>query len=150
MEHIDDDCARFDISFVKVSDTEKALSFGVQSTPGLLYFEKRIPSVYDGPLSDKDALLEWLVEQRTTDTIEEVTGEILSMLVESEEYVLVFFSGPCEAGDPCDEMLQGGLKKVDARAADMGVMLVTTEEREWARQYDVRGFPSLGEFGKFS
>ena len=114
LEHIDDDCARFDISFVKVSDATKAASFGLRSTPGLLYFEHRIPSLYDGPLDDEEALLEWLVEQRTTDTIEAVTGEILDILVESEEYLLVFFSGPCEEGDACQELLQRGLKKVNA------------------------------------
>ena len=81
LERIDDDCARFEISFVKVSDEEMAKDYGIDELPGLLYFENKIPSVYDGDLSDEEPLLEWLIEQKTTDTIEEVTEEILAMLI---------------------------------------------------------------------
>ena len=51
----------------------------------------RIPSIYDGDLTDEEALLDWLVEQKTTETIEKVTEKILEMLVEEEEYLAVFF-----------------------------------------------------------
>ena len=51
----------------------------------------RIPSIYDGDLTDEDALLDWLGEQKTTETIEKVTEKILEMLVEEEEYLAVFF-----------------------------------------------------------
>ena len=51
----------------------------------------RIPSIYDGDLNDEETLLDWLVEQKTTETIEKVTEKILEMLVEEEEYLAVFF-----------------------------------------------------------
>ena len=51
----------------------------------------RIPSIYDGDLTDEETLLDWLVEQKTTETIEKVTEKILEMLVEEEEYLAVFF-----------------------------------------------------------
>ena len=35
--------------------------------------------------------MDWLVEQKTTETIEKVTEKILEMLVEEEEYLAVFF-----------------------------------------------------------
>ncbi len=35
-----------------------------------------------------------------------VTEEILEFLIEDEEYLAVFFSGPCEEDDPCDDILE--------------------------------------------
>ena len=55
-------------------------------------------------------MLEWLIEQKTTDTIEHVTEEILEFLIEDEEYLAVFFSGPCEEDDPCDDILDDLVK----------------------------------------
>ena len=34
-----------------------------------------------------------------------MTEEILEFLIEDEEYLAVFFSGPCEEDDPCDDIL---------------------------------------------
>ena len=45
LEKIDDDCRRFDIDFIKVSDAEEATQYGIDSLPGLLYFENKIPSM---------------------------------------------------------------------------------------------------------
>ena len=145
LERIDDDCARFEISFVKVSDEEMAKQYGIDELPGLLYFENKIPSVYDRDLHDEEPLLEWLIEQKTTDTIEEVTEEILAMLIEDEEYLAVFFSGPCDEDDPCAAILND-LERIDSKMQELGIMLVTTEERELGKQYEVRYFPALGLF----
>ena len=65
--------------------------------------------------------------------------------VEEEEYLAVFFSGPCEEDDPCHAILEE-LEKVDSTMQDYGIMLVTTEEREFAKSMDVRTFPALGLF----
>ena len=61
--------------------------------PALLYFEQRIPSLYDGELEEEEAVLQWLLTQRTTDTIEQVTDKILQRLIEDEDYIAVFFTG---------------------------------------------------------
>ena len=61
--------------------------------PALLYFEQRTPSLYDGELEDEEAVLQWLLTQRTTDTIEQVTEKILERLIEDEDYIAVFFTG---------------------------------------------------------
>ena len=45
-----------------------------------------------GDLSDEADVLEWLTEQRTQDTIEEVSDEILQELIPNFAYVLVYFS----------------------------------------------------------
>ena len=67
LEKIDDESRRFNIDFVKVSDSGEAAAYGLQNLPGLLYFENKIPSVYDdGPLDDEEAVLKWLVDQKMT------------------------------------------------------------------------------------
>lgn len=45
-----------------------------------------------GDLSNEQEVLAWLMEQKTTDTIEEVTDEILDDLIANFEYVVVYFS----------------------------------------------------------
>lgn len=45
-----------------------------------------------GDLLNEDEVLKWLIEQKNTATIEEVTDEILEDLIEEHEYVVVYFS----------------------------------------------------------
>lgn len=48
LEKIDDDCDRHGIQFVKIDDEKAAGSFGIDSIPAIVYYEKQIPNVYDG------------------------------------------------------------------------------------------------------
>ena len=50
-----------------------------------------------------EPVLEWLEEQRTSDTIEAVTEEVLQYLANSLEYVAVFFTGPCDVRAKTDQ-----------------------------------------------
>ena len=43
--------------------------------PALIYFENKIPSVYDGDLMVEEELLGWLIPQKTSATIEQVTAK---------------------------------------------------------------------------
>lgn len=70
----------------------EAKDYGIDHLPTLVYFEDKIPAIYEGDLLNEDEVLEWLIEQKTTATIEEVTDEILSGLIEEHEYVVVYFS----------------------------------------------------------
>ena len=57
----------------------------------LVYYENGIPSLYPGSLGDEAAVLGWLVDQRNTAAIEDVTDALLRGIVEDEEFVAVFF-----------------------------------------------------------
>ena len=48
LEKIDDDCDRHGIQFVKIDDTKVAKDFGIDTVPAIVYFEKKIPNLYDG------------------------------------------------------------------------------------------------------
>lgn len=49
LENIDDECDSNDIVFVKISNLDEAKEYGLaDQLPALVYFENRIPSVYEG------------------------------------------------------------------------------------------------------
>lgn len=48
--------------------------------------------LFTGDLLNEDEVLKWLLEQKVSSTIEEVTDEILKKLIEHHEYVVVYFS----------------------------------------------------------
>ena len=63
----------------------------MEELPCLVYYENGIPKLYDGSLGDESTVLEWLILQRNSASIEDVTDELLRSIIEEEEYVAVFF-----------------------------------------------------------
>lgn len=53
--------------------------------------EKGIPTVYEGKLEDETTLLKWLEQQTTSDEIEDITDEMLDLILEKMPYVAVLF-----------------------------------------------------------
>lgn len=122
--------------------------------PTFVYFEGGVPSIYDDESeeldSDAEAIAEWIEEQRTSSTIEEVTEEILKLLAKTKEYVAVFFTGPCNENAATDqecETVLHDLENIDDDLDDFGIKLVTTEDIKYAGQVlKIRRIPSLGIF----
>lgn len=91
LENIDDESDALGITFVKIDNVEEAKEYGVDEVPGLLYFEKGIPTVYEGRLEDEESVLKWLEAQTTSDEIEDITDEMLDLILEKMPYVAVLF-----------------------------------------------------------
>jgi hypothetical protein len=106
LENIDDECDQHGLIFVKIDDDSEAKEYGFEELPVLVYFENKIPSVYEGDLGNEEKVLEWLLEQKHSDTIEEVTDEMLQKLITTNTYVAAYFSGDCGDTGPCAEILQ--------------------------------------------
>lgn len=70
---------------------EEAAEYGIEKIPSLLYFEKGIPLVYEGNLEEEDKVLKWLEHQQHNDEIEDVTDEMLDMIIEKMPNVAVLF-----------------------------------------------------------
>ena len=76
-----DECKQNDIRLVKTGDAKLLAETGVEDgdSPVLIYHENDVPFLYAGgqPLTadDLDSVLNWLVEQRNTAAIEEVSDE---------------------------------------------------------------------------
>ena len=143
LEEIDDDAEKYGIPFVKIDDDEIAKEFGVDDElPVLVYFENRLPTVYEGDLTNEDVVLKWLIKQKTEDTVEEVTEEILEDLIREREYVLVFFApNNCKE---CDDILHKSLETIDDDTDEHGILLVTTDDLNLAKkEAKVNKFPAL-------
>ncbi|XP_034245365.1 uncharacterized protein LOC117647614 isoform X2 [Thrips palmi] len=142
LENIDDDLDREDIVIVRMDNKAEAKEYGIDHLPTLVYFENKIPAIYEGDLMNEDEVLRWLVEQKTSATIEEVTDEILKELVEDHEYVVVYFSGKCEDGEDCDDILDE-LENIDDELDETGIIFVTTEDINFAKKTGIKNFPAL-------
>lgn len=92
LENIDDELEKEGIVIVRMDNENEAKEFGIDHLPTLVYFEENIPAIYEGDLMNEDEVLSWLIEQKNSATIEEVTDEILTDLIEEYEYVVVYFS----------------------------------------------------------
>lgn len=91
---------------------------------------------------NEEEVLEWLILQKKTATIEEVTDEILVNLINDHEYVVVFFTGPCAPGDKCDHTLNA-LENIDDELDEAGIIFVTTEDTVIAKKQNIKSYPQL-------
>jgi hypothetical protein len=91
LENIDDECDALGIVFVKIDNIDEAKEYGIEKMPKLLYFEKGIPTVYEGKLENEEELLKWLERQTNSDEIEDVTDEMLDLIIEKMPLVAVLF-----------------------------------------------------------
>ncbi|XP_050304237.1 uncharacterized protein LOC126741733 isoform X4 [Anthonomus grandis grandis] len=142
LENIDDDLEKEGIVMVRIDNDAEAKEFGIDHLPTLIYFEEKIPSIYEGDLMNEDEVLKWLIEQKNTATIEEVTDEILEDLINEHEYVVVYFSGNCDEGDKCDNILDE-LENIDDELDENGIIFVTTEDLVLAKKYGIKTYPKL-------
>ncbi|XP_063244025.1 uncharacterized protein LOC134543121 isoform X2 [Bacillus rossius redtenbacheri] len=142
LENIDDDLEREGIVIVRMDNEAEAKEYGIDILPALVYFEDKIPAIYEGDLLNEDEVLKWLIEQKMTATIEEVTDEILDDLIEEHEYVVVYFSGKCDEGEECDNILDE-LENIDDELDEAGIIFVTTEDLGLAKKHGIKSFPTL-------
>ncbi|XP_065338912.1 uncharacterized protein hlk isoform X6 [Cloeon dipterum] len=143
LENIDDDLDKEDIVLVRLDDDKEAKKYGIDHLPALVYFEEEIPAIYEGDLLNEEEVLKWLIQQKTTSAIEEVTDEILKRLIDHHEYVVVYFSGECdEEADDCDEFI-ASLESIDDELDETGIIFVTTEDIGLAKKNGIKTFPSL-------
>ena len=69
---------------------------GIEDSPVLVYYENDVPFVYPhqgSALADEQAVLKWLINQRNTAAIEEVTNAMLDDIIDDHDYVAVLFTG---------------------------------------------------------
>ncbi|XP_014255609.1 uncharacterized protein LOC106670103 isoform X2 [Cimex lectularius] len=142
LENIDDELEKEGIVIVRMDNDAEAKEYGIDHLPTLVYFENKIPALYEGDLMNEEEVLKWLVEQKESATIEEVTDEILKELINEHEYVVVYFSGRCEEGESCDNILEE-LENIDDELDESGMVFVTTEDTALAKKHGIKTFPSL-------
>lgn len=95
LENIDDECDKLGIVFVKIDNDDEAKEYGIEKIPALVYFESGIPTLYAGNLEDEEKVLKWFEHQIKSDEIEDVTDEMLDIIIEKKQYVAVLFCKYC-------------------------------------------------------
>lgn len=108
-----------------------------------MYFEHKLPSIYDGDLLEEEEVLDWLVKQKNEDTIENINREILFRMIGEKEYLAVFFYKPDD--DESAEIAEH-LEKIDDDCADYDVGLVKISDNLIAKKYGVKSPPGLVYF----
>lgn len=79
--------------FHSADDIEVSKRFGIEyeELPTLVYFEQKIPNFYQGDLMKEEEVLEWLIHQKATDEIEDVSDAVLENMIDSTTYLAVLF-----------------------------------------------------------
>ncbi|XP_017491671.1 PREDICTED: protein disulfide-isomerase A5-like [Rhagoletis zephyria] len=143
LENIDSETDRHGIIFVKSKDHTVAKDYGITELPALIYFEKRIPSIYQEDISAEEDVLQWLVQQKTEDTIESVNRELLEQLISNTQYLVVYFYKPhCKA---CDIVLEE-LENIDDDCEIYGINFVKIQDVNLAKRYGIKNYPALVYF----
>merc|ERR1719341_766469 len=111
--------------------------------PSLLYFEHQIPTVFEGDLSAEEDVLQWLVLQKTEDTIETVNRNMLQVMMTEQQYLAVYFYKPaCRA---CDAVLLE-LEHIDDDCDSFGIQMVKIQDPQFAKRYAIKTLPALVYF----
>lgn len=79
------------VAFVKIDNPDEAREYGIEKFPTLLYFEKGIPTLYEGNLEDEEKVLKWFEHQVKNDEIEDITDEMLDLIIDKMPFVAVLF-----------------------------------------------------------
>ena len=91
LETIDDDVYdHSQIKMVKIDDPDEALEYGLKSLPALVFFEHKMPNIYEGSLLDPHKVTTWITDIAMEDKIEFVTGAMLEKLLEDYMNIAVF------------------------------------------------------------
>ena len=91
LETIDDDCDRQGIILVKLDNPQEAAQYGIDEIPSLVYFDEGIPHLFEGNLGNENEVLGWLIHQMKHEEIEQVTDEMIDLLILEHKYVAVLF-----------------------------------------------------------
>ena len=121
LETIDDDCDRQGIILVKLDNPQEAAQYGIEQIPSLVYFEESIPHIYEGNLENENEVLGWLIHQMKHEEIEQVTDEMIDLLILEHKFVAVLFY---DRLDRMSSKILGELENIDDDAEDKDIVMV--------------------------
>ncbi|XP_021697967.1 uncharacterized protein LOC5573987 isoform X8 [Aedes aegypti] len=140
LESIDDECDQLGINFVKMDDTEEAKDYGVTSFPTLVYFEQGIPTVFEGDLENEEEVLDWLERQTNSDEIEDVTDEMLDMIIEKMPHVAVLFY---DKDSKTSQKVLAELENIDDECDQNDIAFVKIDDDNEAKEWGIEELPTM-------
>uniref|UniRef100_A0A182QYT1 Thioredoxin domain-containing protein n=1 Tax=Anopheles farauti TaxID=69004 RepID=A0A182QYT1_9DIPT len=140
LENIDDECDQLGINFVKMDDVEEAKDYGVTKFPKLVYFEQGIPTVYEGSLEQEEEVLDWLERQTNSDEIEDVTDEMLDMIIEKMQHVAVLFY---DKDSKTSQKVLAELENIDDECDQNDIAFVKIDDDNEAKEWGIEELPTM-------
>ncbi|XP_053677746.1 uncharacterized protein LOC128727826 isoform X2 [Anopheles nili] len=140
LENIDDECDQLGINFVKMDDIEEAKDYGVTKFPKLVYFEQGIPTVYEGSLEQEEDVLDWLERQTNSDEIEDVTDEMLDMIIEKMQHVAVLFY---DKDSKTSQKVLAELENIDDECDQNDIAFVKIDDDNEAKEWGIEELPTM-------
>uniref|UniRef100_A0A182WC35 Thioredoxin domain-containing protein n=1 Tax=Anopheles minimus TaxID=112268 RepID=A0A182WC35_9DIPT len=140
LENIDDECDQLGINFVKMDDIEEAKDYGVTKFPKLVYFEQGIPTVYEGSLDQEEDVLDWLERQTNSDEIEDVTDEMLDMIIEKMQHVAVLFY---DKDSKTSQKVLSELENIDDECDQNDIAFVKIDDDNEAKEWGIEELPTM-------
>ncbi|KRG04375.1 uncharacterized protein Dmoj_GI26735 [Drosophila mojavensis] len=140
LENIDDECDALGITFVKIDNPEEAVEYGINKVPKLIYFEKGIPTIYEGNLEDEEKLLKWLEEQTSSDQIEDITDEMLDLIIEKMPHVAVLFY---DKDQKKSQKILAELENIDDECDQNDIAFVKIDDDKEAKEWGIDEIPSI-------
>jgi thioredoxin-like negative regulator of GroEL len=140
LENIDDECDQLGVSFVKIDDVDEAVQYGINDLPKMVYFEQGIPTVYEGNLVNEDEVLSWLQRQVTADEIEDVTDEMLDLIIQKMDHVAVLFY---DKDDKESMRVLAELENIDDECDRNDIAFVKIDDDSEALEWGIEDLPTM-------
>ena len=142
LEEIDDDLDEKDVRFVKNNEADVAEDYGIENLPALVVFERGIPNLYEGKLTNEKAVLNWIMgEIFDKNSVEVVTDAMLERLIQDRDHVVVFFYDKKQKeSTKVLEILETVDEELEKTPS---IHMVKTDEKDAADEYGIKAIPSL-------
>ncbi|KAG5893623.1 hypothetical protein JTB14_006290 [Gonioctena quinquepunctata] len=134
LENIDDECDKLGIVFVKIDNDDEAKEYGIEKLPSLVYFENGIPALYEGNLEDEEKVLKWFEHQIKSDEIEDVTDEMLDIIINKRQFVAVLFY---DRNQKKSQKVLAELENIDDECDQNSIVFVKIDNPEEAKEYGI-------------
>ncbi|TRY76604.1 hypothetical protein TCAL_03494 [Tigriopus californicus] len=143
LEKIDDECDQKDIQFVKISQDKAGEKYGITQLPKLVFFKSDLPNIFEGNLIDENEVLDWLLGQVHSDSIEEITGTMLDRLIQESRHLVVLFYDRDEAESI---NLIDILETVDDELDKQDILMVKLSDHREAKEWGIDDTPAIVYF----
>lgn len=127
-----------------MDDTEEAKDYGVTKFPKLVYFEQGVPTVYEGDMENEEDVLEWLDRQTSSDEIEDVTDEMLDMIIEKMQHVAVLFY---DKDSKASQKVLAELENIDDECDQNDIAFVKIDDDNEAKEWGIDELPTMVSLG---
>ncbi|KAK3916303.1 Protein disulfide-isomerase A5 [Frankliniella fusca] len=98
-----------------------------------------------GNLLDEDAVLNWMMSQKTDESIEDIDREKLFEYIDTKEFLAVVFY---TEEDPAVPRILRHVELIDDEAAQYGIKIVKCSDKLMAKKYGFRNPPGITYFRK--